>query len=54
MKILGMLLLTLFLCAPLAATQKIGDVVFQTNFDSLMQTSHDQNQTVLIKFYTEW
>ncbi len=54
MKILGMLLLTLSLCVPLSATQKIGDVVFQTNFDSLMQTSHDQDQTVLIKFYTEW
>ncbi len=54
MKTLGMLLLALLVCAPLSATQKIGDVVFQTNFDSLMQTSHDQNQTVLIKFYTEW
>ncbi|MBK7093008.1 MAG: hypothetical protein IPH59_15040 [bacterium] len=54
MKLLGTLLLLLTMCAPLAATQKIGDIVFQTNFDSLMQTSHDQNQTILIKFYTEW
>lgn len=54
MKFLGTLLLMLIMCAPLSATQKIGDLVFQTNFDSLMQTSHDQNQTILIKFYTEW
>lgn len=54
MKILSVLFLTLFISSPLLATREIGNVVFQTNFDSLMQTSHDQNQTILIKFYTEW
>ena len=46
--------IALLLCAPALATQKIGDLVFQTDFDSLMQTAHEQKQPVLIKFYTDW
>lgn len=54
MKILGTLLLVAILWSPLSATEKFGDLEFHTNFDSLMQASHDNDQTVVIKFYTDW
>lgn len=54
MKILAVVVMILCLAAPLSATKTYGDLEFQTNFDSLKQISHDKNQAMVIKFYTDW
>lgn len=54
MNIIKTLALLALLCAPALATEKVGDLVFHTSFDSLAQDARYQNKPILIKFYTDW
>lgn len=54
MNIIKALALVAMLNLPALATERVGDLVFQTSFDSVAQEARTLNKPILIKFYTDW
>jgi hypothetical protein len=47
-------LVVLLLANPLSATEKVGDLQFATNFDTLMASTQLSQKLIIIDWFTDW